>query len=348
MNGFLNIKGLLAVKLIIFSLILFTFLFKFTQTAHAASITVRDNVIGRVIFDITTDDRNEFLASVVGVFDNGSCSGQPVWGTVGLENISTGAPWTAEARWSPPSPDLLFYAQLVVLGPGGESVISQLSSCLPVRSAGTPPIDPLDRFSCDDIMLSPRDNLKVDTEIEFTIIGFRGPPGTYIVEVFSTDGNNPNNTRLEVNLPDGNHVSAAIFPHNTGSFKARLITSTNPPMTGQPPCESEEFTIGDVGGLGSGRNPCSPTSCSTAFGDIDTDITKFAGKFLSIAIGIAGGIALILLVFGSVRVLTSSGNQQTLAAGRDTIIAAIAGLLFLIFSVLILRALGIIVGIQFP
>ena len=100
--------------------------------------------------------------------------------------------------------------------------------------------------------------------------------------------------------------------------------------------------------FGSGRNPCSATSCPTAFGDIDTDITKFAGKFLSIAIGVAGGIALILLVFGSIRVLTSSGNQQTLAAGRDTIIAAIAGLLFLIFSVLILRALGIIVGIQFP
>lgn len=98
---------------------------------------------------------------------------------------------------------------------------------------------------------------------------------------------------------------------------------------------------------GSGFNPCQGGTCQTALGPISTDITQFAGKFLFIAIGLAGGIALILLVYGSVRVLTSSGNQQSLAAGRDVIIAAIAGLLFLIFSVLILRALGLIVGLEF-
>jgi len=47
------------------------------------------------------------------------------------------------------------------------------------------------------------------------------------------------------------------------------------------------------------------------------------------------------MVIGSVRVLTSSGDQQRLAGGRDMIVAALAGLLFLIFSVLILRFIGI-------
>ena len=110
----------------------------------------------------------------------------------------------------------------------------------------------------------------------------------------------------------------------------------------------------NIEGFGSGKNPCIDTDgdgsadkCSTAFGDIPTDITKFAGKVLSIALGIAGGIALILLVYGSIRVLTSTGNPQNVAAGRDIIVAAIAGLLFLIFSVLILRALGLIVGVPF-
>ncbi len=101
----------------------------------------------------------------------------------------------------------------------------------------------------------------------------------------------------------------------------------------------------------SGENPCPLTGygrvCHTALGWIPVDITAFAGKFLSIAIGIAGGLALILLVYGSIRVLTSSGNQQSLATGRDIIIAAVSGLLFLIFSILILRALGIIVGVPF-
>ena len=102
--------------------------------------------------------------------------------------------------------------------------------------------------------------------------------------------------------------------------------------------------------LPTGHNPCRGGICRTALGNIPTDITGFAGRVLEIAIGLAGGIALILLVFGSIRVLTSSGDQQRLSAGRDTIIAAIAGLLFLIFSVLILKAIGLAIfgsGIPF-
>ena len=351
MNRLLNIKGSLVIKLIVFFLLLFTFLFKFAETSQAASITVRDNVIGRVIFDITTNNQNEYLGSVVGIFDNSSCNGQPVWGAVELHNISTEPPWTAEARWGPPHPDLLFYVQLVRLG-NGNTVLDQFSTCLAVRSAGTEPPNPLDRFSCDDIMLSPSDNLTSDREIEFTIIGFRGPAGNYSVDVYPTDDNNPNNTTLDLSLPAGNHVRGIINPQNTGSFKARLINDADPPTRGQPPCESEEFTIAGQDSVGeSGHNPCRMTGygqvCDTAVGVISTNITEFARTFLSIAIGIAGGIALILMVFGAVRVLTSSGNQQTLSAGRDTIIAAVAGLLFLIFSVIILRSIGLLVGIGF-
>lgn len=107
-------------------------------------------------------------------------------------------------------------------------------------------------------------------------------------------------------------------------------------------------------GLISGRNPCyqdtdddGSVECVTALGAIPTDIKGFATRFLTIALGLAGGIALILLVFGAIRVLTSSGDQQRLAGGRDTIIAAVAGLLFLILSVLILRALGLVIGFNF-
>ena len=91
-----------------------------------------------------------------------------------------------------------------------------------------------------------------------------------------------------------------------------------------------------------GRNPCPlGGNCPTALGNIATNPQEFAKKLLGIAIGIAGGIALILMVVGSVRVLTSSGDPQKVASGREMITAAIAGLLFLIFSVLILRFIGI-------
>ena len=49
------------------------------------------------------------------------------------------------------------------------------------------------------------------------------------------------------------------------------------------------------------------------------------------------------MVIGSVRVLTSAGDPKNVAAGREMIIAAVAGLLFLIFSVIILKFIGIYV-----
>lgn len=92
-----------------------------------------------------------------------------------------------------------------------------------------------------------------------------------------------------------------------------------------------------------GQNPCAggaTGSCNTAIGSIPTNPTAFVGKILTIAISLAGAIALIIMVIGSIKVLMSAGDQQRLANGRDMIIGAIAGLLFLIFSVLILRYLG--------
>lgn len=96
-----------------------------------------------------------------------------------------------------------------------------------------------------------------------------------------------------------------------------------------------------------GRNPCRDTNadgkvdkCETALGDLDIEPPAFASAILTLGLGIAGGIALILMVIGSVRVLTSSGDQNRLNAGRDMIVAAVAGLLFLIFCVMILRFIG--------
>jgi len=100
-----------------------------------------------------------------------------------------------------------------------------------------------------------------------------------------------------------------------------------------------------------GANPCStgPTgTCDTALGNIPTNLKDFSTRLLSIATGIAGGIALILMVIGAIRVLMSSGDQQKLSGGRDMIVAAVTGLLFLIFSVLILKFIGINILGQVP
>lgn len=91
---------------------------------------------------------------------------------------------------------------------------------------------------------------------------------------------------------------------------------------------------------GVGANPCENGTCQTALGDISTSIKSLTASIMNIAFGLAGGLALILMVIGSIRVLASSGDQQRLNGGREMIIAAAAGLLFLIFAVLILRFIG--------
>lgn len=78
----------------------------------------------------------------------------------------------------------------------------------------------------------------------------------------------------------------------------------------------------------------------TAIGCVDTNPTGFFSKILGLAIGIGGGIAFLLILFGGFQILTSAGNPEQLNAGREMISAAIAGLLLIIFSVFILRLIG--------
>jgi len=96
---------------------------------------------------------------------------------------------------------------------------------------------------------------------------------------------------------------------------------------------------------------CSPSigtqGIETAIGCIPTGSSQeFAGFVLRWAIGIGGGIAFLLLLYGAIQVMTSSGDPKRLQAGQELITATISGLLFIIFSVFLLRIIGVnILGI---
>ena len=64
-------------------------------------------------------------------------------------------------------------------------------------------------------------------------------------------------------------------------------------------------------------------------------------SLLDIGTGAGGGIAFLLILFGGFQILTSAGNPDKLNEGRELISAAIAGLLMIIFSVFLLRIIGI-------
>jgi hypothetical protein len=97
---------------------------------------------------------------------------------------------------------------------------------------------------------------------------------------------------------------------------------------------------------GNGRN--GDKTINTAIGPIDVGSPEdFVESILTLAIGIGGGIATLLIIFGGLQVLTSGGNPEKVQSGKEMITSAISGLLLIVFAVFILRLIGFeILGIE--
>jgi len=84
----------------------------------------------------------------------------------------------------------------------------------------------------------------------------------------------------------------------------------------------------------------------TAFGCLPTDSGKFVETLLKFGSGIAGGIAFLLIIVGGFQIVMSAGNPEKLNEGKELVTSAIVGLLFIIFSIFLLRLIGVdILGI---
>lgn len=115
-------------------------------------------------------------------------------------------------------------------------------------------------------------------------------------------------------IPETNNI--------TGICHCALPTQTAPP--------GNSTTTGAVG--------CIPT----AIGCIDVSgPSVFVNTILNLAIGLAGGIAILLIIFGGFQILASSGNPEKVSAGKEMITSAIAGLLLIVFAIFILRIIGV-------
>lgn len=96
------------------------------------------------------------------------------------------------------------------------------------------------------------------------------------------------------------------------------------------------------------KGSCGSSSVNTAIGCIDTDIESggFLRTILSFAIGIGGGIALLLMLYGTFIVTTSAGIPDKLSQGKEIITSAAIGLVFIILSIVLMNLIGVsILGI---
>lgn len=77
----------------------------------------------------------------------------------------------------------------------------------------------------------------------------------------------------------------------------------------------------------------------TAIGCIDPTPTGIITGLIRIALGVMGGVALLQMIY--VGLLYQMGNTEKIKGARDQLIATLTGIALLVFSVLILRILGV-------
>lgn len=85
-----------------------------------------------------------------------------------------------------------------------------------------------------------------------------------------------------------------------------------------------------IGCLGRGNG----SNGSSTLGD-------FIRSFIQIGVGMGGGIAFLLILFSGFQTMMSTGNPEKLHEAKELMTAAISGLLLIIFSVFLLRLIGV-------
>lgn len=80
----------------------------------------------------------------------------------------------------------------------------------------------------------------------------------------------------------------------------------------------------------------------TGIGCVQGDIKRFISEtILGMGIGLAGGISLLCMIFAAFMMQTSNGSPEKLKKAQELLTACITGLILIIFSIFILRLIGV-------
>lgn len=82
-------------------------------------------------------------------------------------------------------------------------------------------------------------------------------------------------------------------------------------------------------------------SCDTALGIIPLNPAAFVEKIIKLILGISGGVIVIMAIVAGYNVMTSAGDPQKLANSKEMIISVITGAFMIVFSMILLNAIGI-------
>lgn len=133
--------------------------------------------------------------------------------------------------------------------------------------------------------------------------------------------------------------SKLIIKNNSDSTTKRLLcTGNNCTSAAGIICDVNDATLPKKGEII--NPPPERTGILTAIGCVPTDPKMFLEKSLPVVFGASGGVAFLLMIMGAFQMITSAGNPDNLKKGREQFNSAIIGLLFILFSVLLLQIVG--------
>ena len=79
----------------------------------------------------------------------------------------------------------------------------------------------------------------------------------------------------------------------------------------------------------------------TALGSLLTDPQQFVRSLLALLLSLSGGIALLLIIRSGYTLISSRGDPEKIGHAKEILTSAIIGLLFIIFSLVILEVIGV-------
>lgn len=226
-------------------------------------------------------------------------------------------------------------------------------------------------YKTSECRLNFRNNPPQDNE-QFAIDVLAAPKGTYKIEMVTGSVGPFGNTYQSIGNVTVDSTGMTVgekapkagpFPPQTtqvnlwgsniviGDHRFCSTALTIKPAESNQPREIPSFSPLPSGA--SAATPCTGPNCSkaggescdnngfkTAIGCIRTEPVALVKDVMTFIIGISGGFAFLMMLLGAFQMLTSAGNPETLAAGKDRFTSAVIGLLFVIFAVLLLQIIG--------
>lgn len=134
--------------------------------------------------------------------------------------------------------------------------------------------------------------------------------------------------KIHVRSDSSKNKGIEIIPDPNGADLAGL---TNPKKAPRPPCKSV---------FQSDSDNCPEVKTGVGI-DIKTSPAGFVKSIFSLILGVSGGVALLLIIYSGYKLMASRGEPEALKDAKDQLVAAIVGLVFIIFSLVILQIIGV-------